>query len=64
VIASFALSDPRHNTSLGAMSRFVSVLVVLLLLIFCGGMIFLASWDMPAPSKAVEKVLPDVRFPR
>ncbi len=46
------------------MSRFVSVLVVLLLLIFCGGMIFLASWDMPAPSKAVEKVLPDVRFPR
>lgn len=46
------------------MSRFVSVLVVLLLLLIGGGMAFLASWDMPAPSKTVEKVLPDERFPR
>ena len=46
------------------MSRFVSVLLILLLLVIGGGMAFLASWDMPAPSKAVEKVLPDERFPR
>ncbi|MBP2230251.1 hypothetical protein [Azospirillum agricola] len=46
------------------MSRFVSVLVILLLLVIGGGMAFLASWDMPVPSKTVEKVLPDERFPR
>ncbi|WP_168220325.1 hypothetical protein [Azospirillum thermophilum] len=46
------------------MSRFLSVLVILLLLVIGGGMAFLASWDMPAPSKTVEKVLPDERFPR
>jgi len=46
------------------MSRVISVLVVLSLLIIGGGMAFLASWDMPAPSKSVEKVIPDERFPR
>lgn len=46
------------------MSRFLSVLVILLLLVIGGGMAFLASWDMPAPSKTMEKVLPDERFPR
>jgi len=46
------------------MSRFISVLVVLLLLVLGGGMAFLASWDMPAPTKSVEKVIPDERFPR
>ncbi|AWB06370.1 hypothetical protein A6A40_14770 [Azospirillum humicireducens] len=49
---------------LGAMSRFLSILIVLLLLVIAGGMVFLASWDLPAPSKTVEKVLPDERFPR
>ncbi|QCG88588.1 hypothetical protein E6C72_04845 [Azospirillum sp. TSH100] len=48
----------------GAMSRFLSILFVLLLLVIAGGMVFLASWDLPAPSKTVEKVLPDERFPR
>ncbi|WP_162630000.1 hypothetical protein [Azospirillum ramasamyi] len=46
------------------MSRFLSILFVLLLVVTAGGMIFLASWDLPAPSKTVEKVLPDERFPR
>lgn len=46
------------------MSRFISVLFVLLLLVVGGGMAFLASWDMPTPSKTVEKVIPDERFPR
>ncbi|QCG98992.1 hypothetical protein E6C67_28110 [Azospirillum sp. TSA2s] len=49
---------------LGAMSRFLSILFVLLLLVIAGGVVFLASWDLPAPSKTVEKVLPDERFPR
>ena len=46
------------------MSRVISVLFVLLLFVVGGGMAFLASWDMPAPSKTVEKVIPDERFPR
>ena len=46
------------------MSRFLSILFVLLLLVIAGGMVFLASWDLPAPSKTVEKVLPEERFPR
>ena len=29
-----------------------------------GGGVFLASWDIPAPSSPVEKVLDDSQFPR
>jgi hypothetical protein len=46
------------------MSRFISFLVLLVLLAAGGGVVFLASWDMPAPTKSVEKVIPDDRFPR
>lgn len=46
------------------MSRVLSVLIVLILLVLGGGMAVLAAWDLPAPSKTVEKVLPDDRFPR
>ena len=28
-----------------------------------GAFIFLATWDIPAPSSTVEKVLPDDSFP-
>ncbi len=41
--------------------------VILLLLILGGvgvGAVFLATWDIPAPSQTVEQVLPDDRFPR
>jgi len=42
-------------------SRVVFLLVVLSL---AGGAAFLATWDIPAPVKKVERVLPDDRFPR
>ena len=29
-----------------------------------GGAVFLATWDIPAPSQTVEKVIPNDRFPR
>ena len=45
-------------------SRALSVLLVLLLVVAVGGLAVLGSWDMPAPSKTVEKVIPDDRFPR
>ncbi|EWY42734.1 hypothetical protein N825_02435 [Skermanella stibiiresistens SB22] len=46
------------------MSRLLSVLIVLALIVVVGGAAFLATWDMPAPSKTVERVIPDDRFPR
>jgi len=45
-------------------TRVFSVLFVLLLLVVGGGFVVLGTWDLPAPTKAVEKVLPDERFPR
>ena len=43
----------------------VSRLVLLLvLLIVVGGGVFLATWDIPAPSKQVEKRIPDARLPK
>ena len=46
------------------MYRTTFILVFLLLAIVVGGGVFLATWDIPAPSERVEKVLPDERFPR
>ncbi len=28
------------------------------------GIVFLMTWDIPAPTAPVEKILPDDRFPR
>ena len=41
---------------------YIALAIVLLALV--GGVVFLAAWDIPPPSKSVEKVLPDERFPR
>ena len=41
---------------------YIALVIVLLSLV--GGAVFLATWDIPPPSKSVEKVLPDERFPR
>jgi hypothetical protein len=46
------------------MSRLLSALIVLALVVVAGGAVFLATWDIPAPSKTVERVIPDDRFPR
>jgi hypothetical protein len=46
------------------MSRLFSALIVLTLIVVAGGSIFLATWEIPAPSKMVERVIPDDRFPR
>ncbi|MEE8394126.1 MAG: hypothetical protein V3R66_07255 [Rhodospirillales bacterium] len=35
-----------------------------LLAIIAGGSVFLATWDIPAPTADVEKVIPDDRFER
>lgn len=46
------------------MGKLVLAALTLVFLILVGGGIFLASWDIPAPSKPVEKVIPDARFPK
>lgn len=43
----------------------ISIVVFLLLLVaLAGGGVFLATWEIPAPTAKVEKVIPDDRFPR
>jgi len=43
----------------------ISIVVFsLLILALAGGGVFLATWEIPAPTAKVEKVIPDERFPR
>jgi hypothetical protein len=46
------------------MSRFTLTILVLFFALIATGAVFLATWDIPPPSKSVEKVLDDGRFPR
>jgi hypothetical protein len=46
------------------MGRLTITLGIVLVLVALGGCLFLAYWDFPVPSIAVEKVLPDARFPK
>jgi hypothetical protein len=40
-----------------------AIFAAIVVLLFVGAA-FLATWDIPPPSKVVEKVIPDDRFPR
>ncbi len=44
--------------------RFTLFLLFLVVLILAGGAVFLLTWDIPAPTASVEKVIPNDRFPR
>jgi len=46
------------------MKNLSRVILLLVLLILVGGGVFLASWDIPAPSKQVEKRIPDANLPK
>ena len=46
------------------MRKFILFLVFLLIGAIGGGLAVLATWDIPAPSQKVEKVLKNERFPR
>ena len=43
------------------LTRFTMILLVLLIV---AGVGFLATWDIPAPTSTVEKVIPNDRFPK
>ncbi len=40
------------------------VLLIVAAVAIAGLAVFLATWDIPAPTSKVEKVIPDERFPR
>jgi hypothetical protein len=46
------------------MGKLTMALVIVVILALAGGGLVLAFWDIPAPSKPIEKVLPDARFPK
>ncbi len=46
------------------MSTLTKILILIVVLALAGGTVFLATWEIPAPSKMVERVIDDDRFPR
>ncbi len=46
------------------MKKLTVFLVAILVAALVGGGAFLAGWDIPAPQKKVEKVVPNDRFSR
>lgn len=59
------LAEPEIQRLPGTfMNKLSYLMIATVLLILVGGVVFLATWEMPAPSGVVEKVIPDDRFPR
>jgi hypothetical protein len=44
------------------MRRFWLILAFIVILAIAGGLVFLATYDMPPPTTRVEKVIPNDRF--
>ncbi len=44
------------------MRRFVLLLITVLVIAVAGIVVFLATWDIPPPTKNVEKVIPNDRL--
>ncbi|MCS6878591.1 MAG: hypothetical protein N2038_00810 [Geminicoccaceae bacterium] len=40
------------------------LLLIVPLVLILGGLLFLLTWDIPPPTRPVEVVIPDERFPR
>ncbi|MDR3516360.1 MAG: hypothetical protein P4M00_11115 [Azospirillaceae bacterium] len=46
------------------MTRLVTLIFAAILIVLVGGAIFLATWDIPAPTRQIEKPIPDDRLPK
>jgi hypothetical protein len=46
------------------MMKFTAMIAVVAVVALVGGLVFLSMWDIPPPSKQVEKVIPNDRFQR
>ena len=47
-----------------AMRRISLIVIAVAVLVIAAGAVFLASWNIPPPTKPVEKVIPDAKLPR
>ena len=45
------------------MAVYLRVIIIVVLLAIGGALAFLVTWDIPPPTGAIEKVLPNERFP-
>jgi Na+/H+ antiporter NhaC len=52
------------DVALGTMSTTSRVLLLLLLVVVLGGTMFLMTWEIPAPTARIERVIPDDTLPR
>jgi hypothetical protein len=46
------------------MSTVSRILLVLMLVVVLGGAMFLLTWEIPAPTARIERVIPDDALPR
>ena len=46
------------------MKKFIAVLIALAVLAVAGGVVLLGTWELPPPTKTVEKTIPNERFAR
>jgi hypothetical protein len=46
------------------MSAINRILLVVLLIVVLGGAAFLVTWEIPAPTARIERVIPDDQLPR
>ena len=46
------------------MGKFVLIVAAVIGVFFVGGAAFLMTWDIPAPTGHIERVIPDARFPK
>ncbi|HUK09796.1 MAG TPA: hypothetical protein VLX09_18130 [Stellaceae bacterium] len=46
------------------MPRVVLMVVTSVLLLITAGVALLAVWDVPTPSRPIDRVIPDSRFPK
>lgn len=52
------------SSSSGFGKRLLGILLLLVVVIFAGSAVFLGTWERPAPTETVEKVIPNERFQR
>ena len=52
------------SSEVDCMKRLTLALLVVVVAVIGAGFIFLATWDIPSPSKPVERVIDDGRFPK
>jgi hypothetical protein len=45
------------------MGNIAKIILIVIVVVLIGGGLFLATWDIPAPSATVEKTVPNDRFP-